>query len=53
MKGENKMDTTSKALENLAFIRQILETSHFNPSFEEIQIIYQKTQLSSGDITNA
>ncbi|MGN0913053.1 MAG: hypothetical protein ACI4OE_07145 [Alphaproteobacteria bacterium] len=40
------MDIDTKALENLAFIRQILETSHFNPSFEEIQIIYQKTQIT-------
>ena len=40
------MDIETKALENLAFIRQILETSHFNPSFEEIQIIYQKTQIT-------
>lgn len=37
------MDTNSKALENLQTIRQILEQSKMNPSFEQLDLIYKKT----------
>lgn len=40
------MDTNSKALENLATIRQILEQSKMNPTFDDIDLIYQKTKLA-------
>ena len=42
-----KMDTNSKALENLAVIRQILEQSKMNPNFEQIDLIYKKTEISN------
>lgn len=38
-----KVDT--KAIENLQTIRQILEQSKMNPSFEQLDIIYKKTKL--------
>lgn len=41
------MDINSKALENLATIRQILEQSKMNPSFDEIDLIYQKTKIAT------
>lgn len=39
------MTREEKALENLRFIRELLENSQMNPSFDELDLIYKKTKI--------
>lgn len=39
------MTREEKALENLRFIRELLDSCKMNPSFEELDLIYKKTRI--------